>query len=159
LTLAQRYRDRADAENACDELKNQWGWGGFTTQDITRCRLSARGVALAYNWWSLFVRLANPKARLEAITSRPFLLAGVARKTSHAGQQHLTIAPMHGKGTQAMRLLTQVSHWLKAWKSIAERLPLKSVWQYVCERIATLVTGYNWPTPPKPLPSFCPAAP
>ena len=30
LTLAQLYRDRGDAENAFDELKNQWGWGGFT---------------------------------------------------------------------------------------------------------------------------------
>jgi hypothetical protein len=33
LTLGQLYRDRADAENVFDELKNQWGWGGFTTQD------------------------------------------------------------------------------------------------------------------------------
>jgi hypothetical protein len=31
LTLGQLYRDRADAENVFDELKNQWGWGGFTT--------------------------------------------------------------------------------------------------------------------------------
>ena len=63
LSLAQLYRDRADAENAFDELKNQWGWGGFTTHDLHRCQLAARGVALAYNWWSLFVRLANPEAR------------------------------------------------------------------------------------------------
>src|SRR5215510_2013667 len=41
LTIAQLYRDRADAENTFDELKNQWGWGGFTTQDLARCRLSA----------------------------------------------------------------------------------------------------------------------
>jgi len=27
LALGQLYRDRADAENAFDELKNQWGWG------------------------------------------------------------------------------------------------------------------------------------
>jgi hypothetical protein len=26
------YRDRADAENPFDELKNHWGWGGFTTR-------------------------------------------------------------------------------------------------------------------------------
>jgi hypothetical protein len=44
LALAQLYRDRADAENNFDELKNQWGWGGFTTQDLARCR-SWRG------WW------------------------------------------------------------------------------------------------------------
>ncbi|WP_031433564.1 hypothetical protein [Methylomarinum vadi] len=34
LNVAQLYRDRADAENNFDELKNHWGWGGFTTQDL-----------------------------------------------------------------------------------------------------------------------------
>ena len=33
LTLLHLYRQRADVENAYDELKNQWGWGGFTTRD------------------------------------------------------------------------------------------------------------------------------
>ena len=51
-SMAQLYRDRADAENGFDELKDQWGWGGFTTQDIERCQSSARAVALVYNWWS-----------------------------------------------------------------------------------------------------------
>jgi hypothetical protein len=37
LTLAQLYRDRADSENPFDELKNQWGWAGFTTRDLARC--------------------------------------------------------------------------------------------------------------------------
>ena len=27
--FGQLYRDRADCENGFDELKNQWGWGGF----------------------------------------------------------------------------------------------------------------------------------
>ena len=89
--IAQLYRDREDAENAFDELKNQWGWGGYTTRDLKRCRLSAMTVALAYNWWSLFVRLAHPLARLEAITSRPLLLSGIGRLTAHAGQAQLSI--------------------------------------------------------------------
>ena len=63
------YRDRGDCENAFDELKNQWGWGGFTTHDLKRCRLLAGSVALIFNWWSLFVRLADPDRRPEAITS------------------------------------------------------------------------------------------
>ena len=37
LTVAQLYRDRAAGENNYDELKNHWGWGGFTTQDLQRC--------------------------------------------------------------------------------------------------------------------------
>ncbi len=147
--LAQLYRDRADSENTFDELKNQWGWGGFTTQDIKRCRLSAMGVALAYNWWSLFLRLANPKARMEAITSRPLLPSGVGRKTTYAGAQHLTIAPMHGKASQAISLLTKVSLLLKGCVRIAEQSPLKSVWFQVCEHIAKLVTGFNWLEPPE----------
>jgi len=40
LTIAQHYRDRGDSENCFDELKNQWGWGGFTTKDLQRCFLA-----------------------------------------------------------------------------------------------------------------------
>jgi hypothetical protein len=62
--IGQLYRDWADGENGFDELKNPWGWGGYTTQDLERCNLSARAVALIYNGWSGYVRLAHPKARL-----------------------------------------------------------------------------------------------
>ena len=58
-------------ENVFDELKNPWGWAGYTTQDLTRCQLMARQLALIYNWWSLFVRLALPRRHAEALTSRP----------------------------------------------------------------------------------------
>jgi hypothetical protein len=93
--FGQLYRDRADCENGFDELKNQWGWGGFTTQDIERCQTSARAVALVYNWWSWYCRAAKPGARMEAITSRALLLAGVGRAVKHAGQTTLYLTPMH----------------------------------------------------------------
>ena len=87
LTLAQHYRDRADAENNFDEFKNQWGWGGFTTQDLKRCQFMARHAwRWSYNWWYLFVRLADPDQHREAITSRPLLLQAIGRQTQHAGQ-------------------------------------------------------------------------
>jgi hypothetical protein len=47
--IGQLYRDRADCENGFDELKNPWGWGGYTPQDLKRCKLSARAVALICN--------------------------------------------------------------------------------------------------------------
>jgi hypothetical protein len=37
LALVDGYRQQADAENVYDQLKNQWGWGGFTTRDLLRC--------------------------------------------------------------------------------------------------------------------------
>jgi hypothetical protein len=68
--LAQLYRDRADSENPFDELKNQWGWAGFTTSDLTRCQIMARLIALVYNWWTLYVRLSDPDHHHEALTTR-----------------------------------------------------------------------------------------
>src|SRR5512133_459105 len=50
-SLAQLYRDRGDSENPFDELKNHWGWAGFTTHDLKRCQIIARLIALVYNWW------------------------------------------------------------------------------------------------------------
>lgn len=122
LTLAQLYRDRADAENNFDELKNQWGWGGFTTQDIARCQLMARMVALVYNWWTLFVRLAQPHKHFEAISSRPLLLHGVATQTRHGGQTRLTITSTHAKQEKIQRVLTSLASFLATLKSTAEQL-------------------------------------
>jgi hypothetical protein len=112
LTLAQLYRDRADAENVFDELKNQWGWGGFTTRDLKRCRLMARIQALVYDWWTLFARLIDPDHHREAITSRPLLLHAVARQTRHGKQTRLKITASHGTGREVRRSLARVSEFL-----------------------------------------------
>ena len=71
MAMAQLYQDRGDAENNFDELKNQCGWAGCTTQDIDRGQVMARHIALIYNWWGLFVRLADLSLRREAMSSRP----------------------------------------------------------------------------------------
>ena len=122
LSIAQLYRDRADCENCFDELKNQWGWGGFTTKDLKRCRLTSRLVALIYNWWNLFVRLAQPKKHAEAITSRPLLLHGVARQTKHAGQTTLTITSSHARSQAVQSALRALSRFLELLKGSAEQL-------------------------------------
>jgi Transposase DDE domain len=135
LTLAQLYRDRADSENTFDELKNQWGWGAFTTEDLARCRLCALAVTLIYNWWSLFVRLGSPQARLEVITSRPFLFSAVARRTAHGGAQHLTISLQHTRADKAKILLTKIHGLLVRFQRAAEQFKSQSVWRMVCEHI------------------------
>lgn len=126
--MGQLYRDRADCENGFDELKNQWGWGGYTTQDLERCNLSARAVALIYNWWSWYVRLAHPKSRLEAITSRPLLLSGVARLTQHAGQSRLLLTLTHAAGDQIKALIANVRKGLDTILAAAPQLPKAQRW-------------------------------
>jgi hypothetical protein len=146
LSLGQLYRDRADAENAFDELKNQWGWGGFTTHDLHRCQLAARAVALVYNWWSLFVRLANPKARREAITSRPWLMSSVGRKTEHAGQTTITLTGQHADFGKARAALMHVSAMLQEWVvRAAEQLNITTVWNLVCDHIKRVIASIGPP--------------
>ena len=134
--IGQLYRDRADCENGFDELKNQWGWGGYT---LERCNLSARAVALIYNWWSWYVRLAHPTTRLEAITSRPLLLAGVARLTQHAGQSRLLLTLTHVAGDQIKAMVANVRKGLDVILATAPQLTKPERWKalvrYIVEKI------------------------
>lgn len=127
--IAQLYRDRADCENNFDELKNQWGWGGFTTKDMHRCQLSARHVALVYNWWSLFAMLADPRQRREAITSRPLLLHGIGWRTQHAGQTTLTLASTHAEQREARSWISEVHGLLQGLKNTASQLNPMQRWE------------------------------
>jgi len=128
LSIGQLYRDRADCENVFDELKNQWGWGGFTTRDLKRCRLMAGLVALFFNWWNLFVRLADPNHHREAITSRPLLLQAIGRQTRHAGRTTVTITSSHGEHHRAQKALTRIASFFAQLRKTAEQLTSLERW-------------------------------
>ena len=130
-SVAQHYRDRGDAENNFDELKNQWGWAGFTTQDRKRCQIMGRIIALVYNWWTIFMRLGIPDKHAEAITSRPLALHGIARQTRHGNQTTVEITSTHAKASQIAKILTQVSGFLKRIKTIAEQLTQGERWKLI----------------------------
>ena len=144
--LAQLYRDRADVENNFDELKNQWGWGGYTTSDIKRCRIIARMVALIYNWWTLFVRTAQPQKHFEAITSRPLLLHATAVQTKHAGQTTLIITSTHAKQEKIQAVLTNLAAFLRQLKTTAEQLTDAQRWHAIMQP----AFGHFMMTAPKP---------
>ena len=150
--IGQLYRDRCDCENGFDELKNQWGWGGFTTQDMHRSQITARAVALVYNWWSWYVRAANPQARREALTSRPLLLAAVGRAVSHSGQTLLYLTPMHAEAGLIKSMVANVRAAISHVRRAAEQLPKLDRWAtllaYICRRI---VGQFALPTPPPAL--------
>src|SRR5450631_572549 len=130
-SVAQHYRDRGDAENNFDELKNQWGWAGFTTQDRKRCQIMGRIIALVYNWWTIFMRLGIPEKHAEAITSRPLALHGIARQTRHGNQTTVEITSTHAKASQIAEILTKVSAFLKRIKATAEQLSQGLRWKLI----------------------------
>ena len=135
LAVSQAYRERADSENMFDELKNQWGWTGFSTQDLKRSQLMARMVALIYNWWSLFTRIASGEKHGEAITTRPAFLHGIARHTKHGQQNYLSLSSLHGKSKKIANLLTAISAWLGAFRKSAEQLAAGAKWSMLLRRI------------------------
>ena len=151
--LAQLYRDRADAENAFDEPKNQWGWGGFTTQDLKRTRITARMTAIVYNWWSLFVRLVDPMASREAITSRPLLLSGVARASRHSGQTTLFFNSSHSQAGRLQEKLSKVATFLRQLQ-YAPQLTTKERW---CRILGRALSKFLHGRDPKPPPNLLPA--
>ncbi len=81
LTLGQLYRDRADCENAFDELKNQWGWGGFcngaagvkslVNASRRRARASVRGRRGAATSCDQINRVSRSRVRVIRTAVRP----------------------------------------------------------------------------------------
>ena len=150
--IGQLYRDRCDCENGFDELKNQWGWGGFTTHDMHRSQITARAVALVYNWWSWYVRAAHPQARREALTSRPLLLAAVGRAVSHSGQTTLYLTPMHAEAGLIKSMIANVQAAIRHVRNAAEQLPKLDRWRVLVAYICRRIVGQSvLPTPPPAL--------
>ena len=150
VSFGQLYRDRSDSENIFDELKNQWGWGGFVTQDLARCRLAARMVALFYDWWNIFVRLVEPDRHMEAITSRPLLLHAIATRVRHARQITITVASTHAKALPAAKAFRAVAIFLRELTRNAEQLTDLQRWGRILARaFQVFLRGRQLRSPPR----------
>ncbi|MBJ7286079.1 MAG: IS1380 family transposase [Akkermansiaceae bacterium] len=110
--VVQLYRQRADAENVFDELKNQWGFSGFCSQKASVSQSSARMLLLIYNLWSLFVRvLKNQGGHTEAIKSRYELLLIPAKMVLSGRRKIVKLAV----GNKFASFLKQAYQRLEQW--------------------------------------------
>lgn len=148
ITILQHYRDRADCENYFDEIKNQWGWGGYTTRNLKSCRFMARIIALIYNWWTLFVRLGNPGNHLEAITSRPLLLSSVGRLVQSGRQKKMIVTSRHAQGDKVKKICQGLVHFFNQLKSIAPQLTAKECWQRILVKAMAAFSMVRGSDPP-----------
>lgn len=105
--------------------------GGFTTQDLKRCRLMARVTALIYNWWSLFVRLARPDQHTEAMSSRPLMLQAVGKQTRHANQTTLTLTHAHAEAEQIEDDYRFIAAFFQGLRSTTEQLVSIQCWCHI----------------------------
>jgi len=130
------YNPRGDNENCYDELKNQWGWGGFTLKDLARSELMARFIALIYNWWSIYIKLVDEQVAREAITSRPMYLEHVAKVSTHQSTQTLVVFCAHTQTERIKEKLQAAAERLAAWAALTtEQLNIASVWKRIIAHI------------------------
>jgi len=149
VTLMAHYGDRADCENNFDEIKNQWGWGGFVPQQLQTSQFMARTVALIYNWWNLFVRLAIPEKHHEAITSRPLLLSSVGRFSESGRQRRMVITSTHAQTALIRRAYERVHEFFSWLKATAPQLTRHDCWRLIVTKSMEVFMGQG---PPQALP-------
>src|SRR5271154_3529309 len=131
-------------------MKNQWGWGGFTTRDLARCRLAARLNAPVYDWWNIFVRLADPNLHREAITSRPLFLSAIAMRTRNARQTTIRVTSSHAKAKPLAVALDAVAVCLRGLTESAEQLVRPQTWRAILSRaFQAFLTGRLTRPPPR----------
>ena len=117
-------------------------------------------MALVYNGWSSYVRLAHPQARRKAITSRPLLLSGVARLTQHAGQKRLLITLTHAAGDRTQAMLAAIrmglDHVLATAPQLSNRERWRALVRYIIDQILAATAAL---TPPLMCPGTVQHAP
>ena len=138
------YRDRAAAENCFDELKNQWGWGGFTSKRLAPSRLMANLIALFYNWWHLYLRFYDEAHHREAIRSRPMLMHGVGRQVQSGGRRTVKVSVLHEKGELIAHAVTRISNELQQIRAITERWEVEQRWSLLLTRLLRRYLGGKW---------------
>ena len=134
LSIAQLYRDRGDCENVIDELKNHWGWSGFTTTDLKRTQIMARMIAQVYNWWTVFCRLAIPEKHTEAITSRSLFFRSIGRLVLRNGQRRIRLSSINSQASRIQEIMGAISRFLETIRSTAAQLTAEERWTAILNR-------------------------
>ena len=114
----------------------------------------ARLIGLVYNWWTLYVRLADPDHHREALTTRSLLLNAVARQTRHAGQTRLRVTSSHGRREHVKAALQSIADFFARLKKTAEQLTDAERWLCILSQaLRKYLRGRKLQPPPIPLPA------
>jgi hypothetical protein len=122
---ALRSSLQADCETGFDELKNQWGWGGYT-HDLERCNLSAcRGAYLQ------LVELVCSPGASEGKARSHHQSPSVPRRhrpTQHAGQCRLLLTLTHAASDRIKTMIANVRKGLRLISTTAPQSPKTERW-------------------------------
>jgi hypothetical protein len=92
-------------------------------------------IALVYNWWHLYVRFYDETHHREAITTRPALMQGVARRVESGGQKRIRVSILHQKADVITAAITAISKEISRIASAAEQWSVEQRWLLFLVRI------------------------
>ena len=107
------------------------GLGGFVTQDLARCRLAARMIALFYDGGASSGCSGRAGRQMEAITSRPLLLHAIATRVRHARQTTITVASSHARALPAAKAFRARPIFLRGLAKNAKQLTGLQRWRRI----------------------------
>ena len=104
---------------------------------------------MIYNWWSWYVRLANPKSRLKAKTSRPKLLSAVGRLTTHSRINTIVLVLTHEAARQIKAMIVNVRAGVEPIRGAAPQLAGSQRWYALARYIGGKILAFvpNTPIP------------
>ena len=85
--------------------------------------------------------MAHPKARLEAISSRPLLLAAVGKLTQHSGQKKLLLTMTHDATNHVKALVSNVQASLAMIRSTTPQFTSVARWRALIHHIIGKILG------------------
>jgi hypothetical protein len=149
LTIAQLYRDRADAENPFDELKNHLGLGRFyhAGPQVLPLYGPHHGTDLQL-LESVRSPGRSPSADLGHHQS-PVPAACPARLTRDSGQTRITISHPHAEAAWVESACREIAAFFKTLRQTAEQLtPLQRWYRVLSRALVKYLNGRELHPPP-----------
>lgn len=88
-----------------------------------------------YNWWQLYVRFYDEEHNREAITTRPELMQGVARRVESGGQKSVRVSILHRNAQALKAAITAISKEISYIAATAQQWNVEQRWMLFIVRI------------------------
>lgn len=85
-------------------------------------------MALVYNWWNIFCRLAEPDRQMEAKTSRPLFQNIIGRMTKTGGARIIYLSAMGAEAEKTLLKFNKISQFISGLCSTATQLTKEGKW-------------------------------
>ena len=148
--IGQLCRDRADCENGFDELKKQWGRGGYTIHDLD-VATSQRGQSRLSTIGGVGTSDCHTRrhAWRQSLAAHAAQLGGIARLTLHAGQSRLLLTLTHAARDHIKSMIANIRKGLDHVLANAPQLTKADRWgalaRYIINKImATRPKNYSF---------------